>query len=161
MKINHIEIDYQIVENREALSKADLELLEKAEEIREKAYAPYSKFKVGAALRMEDNSIFLGNNQENASYPAGLCAERVAVFSAKANCPNRVIDTVCITSSGSNYTQENPISPCGICRQVFAEYENIQQKPIRFILASQKGKIFIINSIKDLLPLTFYASHLE
>lgn len=161
MKIKELTFSYQIIENKSKLSKEDLELLEKAEAVREKAYAPYSKFKVGAALRLDNNMVFTGNNQENAAYPAGLCAERVAVFAAKSHYPKGIIQTVCITSSGSHSSQEHPISPCGMCRQVFAEYESIQQQPIRLILASEKGKIFIINRIQDLIPLTFYPSFLE
>ncbi len=138
MKIKELTFSYQIIENKSKLSKEDLELLEKAEAVREKAYAPYSKFKVGAALRLDNNMV-----------------------AAKSHYPKGIIQTVCITSSGSHSSQEHPISPCGMCRQVFAEYESIQQQPIRLILASEKGKIFIINRIQDLIPLTFYPSFLE
>lgn len=133
---------------------ADLQLLQSARTAAKSAYAPYSKFQVGAALKLENGIVVIGNNQENAAYPSGLCAERVAIFSAGANYPDFAIDAIavcCVTESANG----KPFSPCGACRQVLGEYENRSKKPMRIILGGMRGSIYIINSVKDLLPLSF------
>jgi len=138
----------------------DLELLKTARNAAKNAYAPYSKFQVGAALKLENGIVVIGNNQENAAYPSGLCAERVAIFSAGANYPDYAVDAIavcCVTENNSG----KPFSPCGACRQVLGEYENRGGKPMRIILGGMKGPIFIINSVKDLLPLAFEGEQLK
>lgn len=161
MDKKQIEIVYHELASASELVEKDRALLDRAVEASAKAYAPYSGFFVGAAVRLDNGEVFLGNNQENASYPAGICGERTALFAAKAQYPDVAVDTVCITAKGSAYVEENPVAPCGICRQVFAEYEFKQDKPFRVILASVKGRIMIFEKASDLLPLTFFSSHLN
>ncbi len=136
------------------LAASDLELLEQARAASRKAYAPYSNFYVGAALRLENDVVVTGNNQENAAYPSGLCAERVAIFSAGANYPDSAISVIAICCMTENKTGK-PFSPCGGCRQVLGEYENRHGKPMRIILGGLKGTSYVIESVKDLLPLAF------
>lgn len=136
------------------LSASDLQLLERARAASRNAYAPYSQFYVGAALRLENDVIVVGNNQENAAYPSGLCAERVALFSAGANYPDFIASAIAICCVTENKTGK-PFSPCGSCRQVMGEYENRAGKPMRIILGGLKGISFVIESVKDLLPLAF------
>jgi cytidine deaminase len=119
------------------------------------AYAPYSGFSVGAALLLENGIIVKGNNQENAAYPSGLCAERVAFFSAGASYPNQRILAVVITASSALYTQGEPVSPCGSCRQSMLEYELKQRAPIPLYMISPSGEIIMAPSIQSLLPLFF------
>lgn len=136
------------------LSAPDLELLQAARAASRNAYAPYSNFFVGAALRLENDVVVKGNNQENAAYPSGLCAERVAIFSAGANYPELGVSAIAVCCVTENKTGK-PFSPCGACRQVLGEYENRSGKPMRIILGGLKGTAYVINSVKDLLPLAF------
>src|SRR5690606_36818709 len=108
---------------------------------REEACAPYAKFKVGAAVLLQNKTIVLGNNQENAAYPSGLCAERIAVFSAGANYPEQLIKAIAITASSGNKPVENPVPPCGACRHALAEYEIKQKQPMADYFMGEKGKI--------------------
>lgn len=161
MNKKHITIDYKELTSRQELSKQDLELLEKAEEARERAYSPYSGFKVGASLQLGNDIIFTGNNQENASFPVGLCAERVALFAAHAQYPDQRMETLVVTAAGSQKVLETPVTPCGSCRQVFTEFEKEQQAPLRVILASGKGKILVFENAVSLLPLSFFSNQLN
>ena len=138
----------------------DLELLQAARQAAKNAYAPYSKFHVGAALRLENDIMVIGNNQENAAYPSGLCAERVAVFSAGANYPGYAVTALAICCMTENNTGK-PFSPCGACRQVLMEYEAKAGKPMRIIMGGMRGPSFVINSVKDLLPLAFTGEQLK
>lgn len=137
------------------LSLEDKMLMHKAIEARKTAYAPYSKFSVGAALLLENNQIVSGNNQENAAYPSGLCAERVAIFHAGSQNPNTTIVSMAITAKSLNHVLTSPIAPCGSCRQVLAEYEIKQEPSIEIYFMGETGKIMKANSVKDLLPLIF------
>ncbi|MBW6482261.1 MAG: cytidine deaminase [Vicingaceae bacterium] len=132
-------------------------LLKKAEENLHNAYAPYSKFKVSSAIRLKNGEIILGTNQENAAYPSGICAERVAVFYAGATFPNEIIEEIAIVTETSN---ETPFSPCGACRQVLLEYEYKQKQPIKVVMKSGNSKIWCFNSVSDLLPFAFDGSSL-
>lgn len=134
------------------LNETDALLIAEANKALEAAYAPYSAFRVGCALLLEDGTIVRGNNQENAAYPSGLCAERVAFFYAGANYPGIKILAAAITTA--NHLNE-PVAPCGACRQVMAEYETKQNSSIRIILAHAGKHIYLINSIAELLPLQF------
>jgi len=136
----------------EELSDADKKLLLSANAALQHAYAPYSNYKVGCALLLEDGSIISGNNQENAAYPSGLCAERVAFFHAGAVHPDKKIIAVAITTSNHS---TDPVAPCGACRQVMAEYELKQRSQIKVILSHPGNTIYIIRSIAELLPLQF------
>ena len=135
-------------------------LIKKAAKAREKAYAPYSHFLVGAALELENGVIVSGNNQENASYPSGLCAERTAIFYAGANFPNAKILKLFISASPEDRDLELPIPPCGSCRQSIAEYESKQEAPIEIYFMGGKGKIYKSDSLKNILPFMFDKNYL-
>ncbi len=135
------------------LSDGDKNLIAKSKEALEGAYAPYSNFCVGAAVACEGNTI-IGSNQENEAYPSGMCAERVALYSASAQNPNSKIGTIAITAYDRNKNEEAFAFPCGACRQVLLEYERRQLSPIRIIVFA-KDEAYIIESAKSLLPLSF------
>ncbi len=143
------------------LTDQDRELLQKAGEICDNAYAPYSKYHVGAAVLLDNGKVVQGSNQENVAYPSGLCAERVALFYASSKYPNAHVVSVAITARAGEFTIDHPVSPCGSCRQVMAEYENKQASPIRVILRGETGVIQRINGIGTLLPLAFHADELK
>ena len=131
-----------------------------AVQVRRKAYAPYSNFTVGCALQLKNGVIFTGNNQENAAYPSGLCAERVAIYAAGANYPGVAIKNMALTASPVNDSLQIPVPPCGACRQAIAEYENRQQEPIVIYFMGASGTVARAQSLKDLLPLVFDQSYL-
>lgn len=151
----NLTILYKEFDNWKELSADDIELVEKAFDVSKDAYAPYSKFYVGASLRMEDKSIILGSNQENIAYPSGLCAERVALFYAGAIYPNLKVKKICVVAKGDLIPKENWVSPCGSCRQVMAESQNRQKEPIEIILVSQNNRVLVFHSVTDLLPFVF------
>ena len=130
-------------------------LLKRAEENLINSYSPYSQFKVSSAIKLSNGEIILGTNQENAAYPSGICAERVAIFSAKSNFPSQNVEEIAIVTEQSNPL---PFSPCGSCRQVLLEYEMLQKNPIKVILKSGNSKIWVFNSISDILPFGFDAT---
>lgn len=135
---------------------ADIQqLMEQAIVIRKKAYAPYSKFRVGAALLLDNGKVVLGSNQENAAYPSGLCAERVAIFQAGAVYPEAKIVKMAITAASDTNQTKSPIPPCGACRQSIAEYEFKQDLPIEIYFMGEIGAIYKSDSLKNLLPFTF------
>ncbi|MFR2733122.1 cytidine deaminase [Hoylesella buccalis] len=136
------------------LSPQDQELVQSAIRATNNAYANYSRFYVGAALRLENGKIVIGANQENAAFPSGLCAERTAVFAAQANCPDSPIETLAIAGRNEKGVLPNPITPCGACRQVILEIEDRYKKPIKILLYGTQ-KIYCVRSVKDLLPLSF------
>ena len=135
-------------------------LMNQAIETRKNAYAPYSKFRVGAAILLDNDKIVVGSNQENAAYPSGLCAERVAIFQAGAIYPNAKILKIAITAASDNNPTLSPIPPCGACRQSIAEYEFKQEEPIELYFMGEKGEVYKSNSIANLLPLSFDKSAL-
>ncbi len=155
-----IKINFDEILDRNLLSSEELELLNKAEEILKKAYAPYSKFDVGASVLLEDGSYVCGNNQENASFPCGICAERVALFATKANNPQLKIKKIAITTKSEQFNTENPIAPCGMCRQVLLECEEQQKEPLEVLLFNET-KILKFKQAKDLLPLHFSGDRLK
>lgn len=136
------------------LSPRDRELVQAALEATENAYARYSCFYVGAALRLENGKVVIGANQENAAFPSGLCAERTAVFAAQANYPDSPIEALAVAGRNENGVLPNPITPCGACRQVILEIEDRYKKPVKILLYGTK-KIYCVRSVKDLLPLSF------
>ena len=131
------------------------ELMQKAFEARDKAYAPYSNFQVGAAILLENGEMITGSNQENASYPSGLCAERTAIFYAGAKFPDQKIKSIAISAKSLERTIESPVSPCGGCRQAILEYETKQASPISIYFMGETGRIIKTGSVADLLPLKF------
>ncbi|MFN8350954.1 MAG: cytidine deaminase [Flavobacteriales bacterium] len=141
-----------------ALDKADRQLLEAAAKAARGAYAPYSRFKVGAALRIEDGPVVSGNNQENASFPAGCCAERTALHAAMAADPKAVVESIAIVVP--QVRGQRPVSPCGICRQALLEQERRQESPIRVLMGITKGPVVEMYSVDSLLPLSFDAGQL-
>lgn len=151
--INSEFVEYNSAEELPAQEK---ELLAQAEQAAKSAYAPYSKFKVGAAVLLEDGKVVSGSNQENASYPIGLCAERVALFAASAQHPGIKITSIAVTTSS-----ENPASPCGACRQVMAEYESLHKNQMRILLKGASKKIIAADGVKNLLPLMFSGKNLK
>ncbi|MDA7558693.1 cytidine deaminase, partial [Flavobacteriaceae bacterium] len=130
-------------------------LMKTAMEARENAYAPYSKFHVGAAILLENGEIITGNNQENASYPSGLCAERTAIYYVGSSYPKTKILVMAIVAGSINNITSKPIPPCGACRQAIAEYEVKQESPIEIYFKGETGKVVKSNSLVNLLPLLF------
>ena len=131
------------------------DLMNNAHQAREKAYAPYSKFNVGAALLLDNGEVVIGSNQENASYPSGLCAERTAIYYKGAKYPEAKILKMAITASSQINKTTEPIPPCGACRQAIVEYEINQKSPIEIYFMGETGKVVKSNSLKNLLPLVF------
>lgn len=150
----------EIYDSIEDLPQDVVDLMEKAIEARDKAYAPYSKFKVGAAVLLDNGEIITGSNQENASYPAGLCAERTAIFYAGAKYPDARFNKIAISAKSLNHRLVTPIPPCGSCRQSIAEYEVKQESPIEIFFMGETGKVVKANSLKELLPLVFDNTYL-
>ena len=137
-----------------------LNLMNDAVEARKKAYAPYSKFQVGAALLLDNNIVITGNNQENASYPSGLCAERTAIYYAGSQYPKAKILKMAISASSAKKQTSKPIPPCGACRQAISEYEINQNTPIEIYFMGEIGAIAKSDSLSNLLPFTFDKSDL-
>lgn len=150
-----IKINYEYFEDYNELSKVEVSLIQKAYAICEKAYAHYSEFKVGASILLSNGEVVLGNNQENAAYPSGLCAERVALFYANANYDNEKVKTIVVVSNGDLIEDKLVITPCGSCRQVMLESEKRQEIAIKIILVARNRSVYIFNSIQDLLPFGF------
>lgn len=142
------------------LKKSDMELLEKAQKAVEAAYAPYSNFYVGAAVLLQNGKIIIGNNQENAAYPSGLCAERVAIYQASAAYPNVPVKAIAVACKAKGLIINKPVTPCGSCRQAISEYENRFTQKIRIIMSGETGEVYISDSIETLLPLMFNAKYL-
>lgn len=145
----------------EELPKDIQELLKLSHEAAERAYAPYSKFKVGAAIMLNNGKIVTGNNQENAAYPSGLCAERTAAFYASSQYPEVPFSKIAITAISPDRKLEKPISPCGACRQVLLEYAQKFNQNIEIILASDTGEVYVFGSIMDLIPFSFGSDYLN
>lgn len=161
MKVRNITIRLEEYEAEEKLQKADAHLLEIAKKSMQNAYAPYSEFKVGAAVLLDNGEIIIGNNQENAAYPSGLCAERVALFHAKSVYPDAEVEAIAITAKSENFIISHPITPCGGCRQVIAEVEGRQKKAIKILMKGQEGATHIVEGIDNLLPLVFKEEKLK
>ncbi|KFF15294.1 cytidine deaminase [Flavobacterium hydatis] len=155
MKEISITTQFSVFESIEELSKDTQDLMNEAIAIRKKAYAPYSKFRVGAALLLDNGQIVLGSNQENAAYPSGLCAERVAIFHAGAIYPDAKILKIAISAASDMNQTKAPIPPCGSCRQSIAEYEIKQETPIEIYFMGEIGAIYQSASLKNLLPFMF------
>lgn len=146
---------YRSVPSIKDLSDLDQALVVAAQAALTRAYAPYSKFQVGASILLHSGVIVEGNNQENIAYPSGLCAERVALFYAGANHPNDPIMKICIVAEGDLTSTESYFSPCGPCRQVMLESESRQTQPIEVLLVQKSGKVLLLNTVQNLLPFGF------
>ncbi|TYP97361.1 cytidine deaminase [Tenacibaculum adriaticum] len=160
MKKIEVTTSASIFDNISQLSSDDQLLMEKAVEARKKAYAPYSKFSVGCALLLDNGKIILGNNQESAAYPSGMCAERVAIWKAGSEFPNMVVKKIAITAASSQTEVNKPVGPCGACRQTLSEYEINQKEPIEILFMGEVGQIIKTESLLSLLPFSFDSSYL-
>ncbi|MBK9149607.1 MAG: cytidine deaminase [Saprospiraceae bacterium] len=160
MKFEHINVKYKVYQHSVELSELDMALIGEAIKMLDFAYAPYSNFHVGAAARLTDGSIYTGTNQENASYPLCMCAERVALYNAAVHKPSTGVDALAIVVRNPHNPVMTPASPCGACRQVIAEFENRYNHPIRLLLKAESDVIFEFDNMSDLLPLGFNGSFL-
>ena len=145
----------------EELSQSEQDLIANTQHAFSNAYAPYSGFLVGASILLENGKIINGSNQENAAYPSGLCAERVALFYAGAKYPEVAIKTIAISAKSKTFEIDDVVSPCGACRQVMAEYQQKQGQDIRLLLHSPNDEVLIANSVTDLLPFMFNSEKLR
>ncbi|MEO8861230.1 MAG: cytidine deaminase [Ginsengibacter sp.] len=161
MKTEEFKFAIDVYDSIEELNSEDAFLLNEARKVTKFAYAPYSGFQVGAFAKLENGKTVSGTNQENAAYPAGICAERTLMSAAASLFPGVAIDTIAITYNNTKGISDKPVSPCGICRQSFVEFQERTKKQIRIILSGMEGKVEIIANAKDLLPLVFGATDMK
>ena len=161
MQQQQYNFEFEVYNSIKDLQEADQQLLQQARDITETAYAPYSNFFVGAAAQMENGKVITGTNQENASYPVTLCAERSLLATAATIFPKIIINTMAISYHNNNGNSGHPISPCGMCRQSLLEYEGRLQHAIRLILGGLEGKVYIIAKASMLLPLSFTSDDMK
>jgi cytidine deaminase len=161
MQQQQYHFSFEVFESASELAPADALLLQQAREVTKNAYAPYSNFNVGAVAQLANGKTVTGTNQENASYPVGICAERVLLSAAASLFPNAVIETIAISYYNINGQSNRPVSPCGICRQTLSEYEQRVKHPIRLILGGIEGQVFVIAAASQLLPLSFGGDDLK
>ena len=155
MKKETLHLDYEVFDTIDELSNEDAFLLREAGEATKNSYAPYSKFRVGAVARMGNGELVSGSNQENASYPAGICAERVLLSTASSLYPGIPIKTIAVSYRSTEVKSDHPIAPCGICRQSLQEFRERVKQPIRLILGGLEGKVYIIDDASALMPFAF------
>lgn len=136
------------------LTELDRQLVEQAISATDNSYSPYSKFRVGAAVRLADGKTVKGANQENAAFSVTICAERSAIFAAQANYPEQAIVSIAIAARNDDGFTEQPVSPCGSCRQAMVEIEQKHSQPIHILLYGRKG-VYVMDSIRNLMPLSF------
>ena len=146
---------YEVYDNPDELNAQDAELLQYAHKAAQNAYAPYSRFHVGAAVRLANGKIVSGNNIENAAYPSGLCAERVTLFSAQAQYPGVAIEAIAVTAHSEKTLIDEPIAPCGACRQVMVEVEKVSQCKLRILCQGETGPVMAFDGIETLMPFIF------
>ncbi len=161
MKINTAQFDYEEYESAETLPPADAALLQAAKDATRQAYAPYSRFRVGAAALLTNGQVVTGTNQENASYPVGICAERTTLSAVSSFFPGVAVETLAVSYDNEQGPSEQPVTPCGICRQTLAEYQQRFQRPIRLILGGLRGKVIVIPDAGHLLPLSFSSDNMK
>lgn len=152
--------EFEYIEDVNLLNPIDANLLLSAKKATETAFAPYSKFKVGAAALLSNGQIILGSNQESASYPVGICAERTLLNSIGSQFPAEQVIAMAITYVTENAPCDEPISPCGMCRQSLLDFENRYKAPIKIILAGKTGPVMLLDTAKNLLPFGFNGSML-
>lgn len=161
MKEKKFEFSYTIYDSAEELPEVQKKLLQQAREVTQNAYAPYSRFQVGAVAQLSNGKIITGSNQENASFPLGLCAERVLLATISSLYPTASIESIAISYNTTEQKSDHPISPCGICRQALQEYEEKASHPVQLILGGMEGPVYIIDSVSRLLPLAFTSGELK
>lgn len=159
MKNIDLKIQYQFCQLDE-LEESERMLVETAIKATDNSYAIYSHFHVGAAVLLDDGTVVIGANQENAAFPSGLCAERTAIFAAQAQYPRKAVVMLAIAAKNENGLVATPVSPCGACRQSILEVEERYHQPIRILLYGTDG-VYVIHSIKDLMPLCFLDSDMR
>jgi cytidine deaminase len=159
-KKDHI-FSFGVYDSITELSAEDACLLSEAQKSTGLAYAPYSQFRVAAVARLQNGRLVTGTNQENASYPAGICAERVLLSTVTSMFSAPIIETIAISYQNGKGQSNHPISPCGICRQSLQEYAQRTGHPIRLVLGGMSGKVFVIPSASALLPLAFTSDELQ
>lgn len=159
MNKKNLVLEYSEYTALQELAEADVKLIGKAIEIAKKSYSPYSKFPVGAAVQLDNDEVFAGNNQENIAYPSGTCAERTVLNYVHANFPNNKIKVIAITALASS--SSFPVTPCGFCRQVLVELEQNQGAPIKVMLHKIDGTTYVFESALSLLPLAFEEVNLK
>ena len=155
MKKERFICPYTVFDNLDEMDPQDAELMCQAHEATRSAYAPYSKFNVGAAVRLANGEIVTGNNIENAAYPSGLCAERVAMFAAMAKYPGVAFEALAVTAHSQTKLIAEPVAPCGACRQVMVEVEQLSKQPLRVMCQGQEGPIMVFEGIESLMPFIF------
>lgn len=161
MEIKEIIISYEEYGEGEKLLPSDSNLMDEAAKALKGSYAAYSSFHVGAALLLENGDVIRGSNQENAAYPSGLCAERVALFYANSEHPDKTVVSLAITGKADYFKSNGPVAPCGACRQVIAETEKRQNRKIRIIMKGEDGVAKIVDGIENLLPMMFHEEKLK
>lgn len=154
MTSKEIKISYVEYSSVEELPEEDRILAENAIEALSGSYAPYSRFNVGAAVKMADGRIFTGSNQENLAYPSGLCAERTALFYAHAHAEGSHISAIAVVGSQNGHICPQPATPCGDCRQVMAEFQTEGKHPIKVILVGSES-VWVFGKVDDILPFIF------
>ncbi|HMO32409.1 MAG TPA: cytidine deaminase [Lacibacter sp.] len=155
------QFSYELYESINELPEDDKWLLDQAREATQKAYAPYSRFQVGAVARLRNGEIVTGSNQENASFPAGLCAERVVLAAIASLYPGEPMESMAISYNNLNGESNRPITPCGICRQALQEFRDHTHSAFRLILGGMHGEVIVIPDAAMLLPLSFTGEHLR
>lgn len=160
MRQEKFQFSFEVYDSIDELNADDRQLLIEARKVTDQAYAPYSNFHVGAAARLSNNKIVTGTNQENASYPVGICAERVLLSAISSFYPGIPVETMAVSYQSKKIKSDHPISPCGMCRQALLEFEGRTTKQIRLILAGMEGKIHVIKSASQLLPFAFSSEEL-
>ena len=161
MKENKFEFNYTVYESIDELPADKRILLQEARRVTALAYAPYSNFQVGAVARLSNGELVNGSNQENASFPAGLCAERVLLASVSSLFPKTTIEAIAVSYKSDHQKSDHPISPCGICRQSLQEYEGRVNHPVQLILGGMEGPVYVIDSASRLLPLAFTSEEIR
>ena len=161
MNIREFKFNFQVYDSIEDLNNEDADLLREARIVTQFAYAPYSNFKVGAFAKLVNGKTVSGTNQENASFPAGICAERTLMSTSSSLFPGIGIQTIAISYNNLDGKSDRPISPCGICRQSFVEFQERTDSPIRIILSGLEGKVQVIENAIDLIPLVFNADDMK
>jgi cytidine deaminase len=156
MEQKEFRLTYKRYASPAELPEKDRELFESAIQAMKNAYAPYSKFSVGATVLLENDEIVQGSNQENIAYPSGLCAERVALFAAASRFPKIPFIALAIAAKPISLDDDSEVTPCGSCRQVMLEYERLLQHDMRVITGSPNGPISIIENARSLLPMAFF-----
>lgn len=161
MQDRKFEFSYKVYADVNELPEEEAELLREAREVTQQAYAPYSRFQVGAIAKLINGEMVAGTNQENASFPVGLCAERVLLATVSSIFPKVPVKTIAISYKSDAHTGDHPISPCGICRQSLQEFENFTGQAIQLVLGGITGPVYVIDSASRLLPLAFTSEELR